>query len=132
MGIYINGMEMPKEGEWISVNISHDGKCFVLSWCGKDFNFAAKLTAVPVQKHGRLGDLDALAQQIEHERFHHTHTDGLAARHHVAEYGHFLKAISDAPTVIPADEPDMDSFIRIFEEDDKEDGMDSFIRILKD
>ena len=30
------------------------------------------------------------------------------------------------------DKPDMDSFIRIFEEDDKEDGMDSFIRILKD
>lgn len=59
---------------------------------------------VPVPPHGRLGDLDALAQQIEHERFHHTHTDGLAARHHVAEYGHFLKAISDAPTIIPAEE----------------------------
>lgn len=38
----------------------------------------------------------------------------------------------DATTIIPADESNMDSFIRIFEEDDEEDGMDSFIRILKD
>ena len=59
---------------------------------------------VPVPPHGRLGDLNALAQQIEHERFHHTHTDSLTARHHVAEYGHFLKAIFDAPTIIPASE----------------------------
>ena len=54
MSILIRGMEMPKEGEWISVNIFHDGKCFVQSWCGKDFNFAAKLTAVPVPPHGGL------------------------------------------------------------------------------
>ena len=40
--------------------------------------------------------------------------------------------IRNAPTIIPADESDMDSFIRVFEEDDEEDGMDSFIRILKD
>lgn len=41
------------------------------------------------------------------------------------------KVIDELPTVIPAEESDMDSFIRIFEEDE-EDGMDSFIRILKD
>ena len=58
---------------------------------------------VPVPPHGRLGDLDALAQQIEYERFHHTHTDGLAARHHVTEYGHFLEAISGAPTILEAE-----------------------------
>lgn len=43
-----------------------------------------------------------------------------------------MRAIALAPTIIPADESNMDSFIRIFEEDDEEDGMDSFIRILKD
>lgn len=43
-----------------------------------------------------------------------------------------LEKIESAPTIIPADEADMDSFIRIFEEDDEEDGMDSFIRIFKD
>lgn len=59
---------------------------------------------VPKTPHGRLGDLDALARQIEHERFHHTHTDGLAALHHVTEYGHFLAVISYAPTVLEAEE----------------------------
>lgn len=58
--IIIKGMEMPKEGEWISVNISHDGKCFIQSWCGKEFNFAEKLTAVPVPPHGDLIDRDAI------------------------------------------------------------------------
>ena len=61
------------------------------------------LIEVP-EPHGRLGDLDALAKQVEHERFHSAHTDGLAKRHHVAEYGNFLKAISAAPTIIPASE----------------------------
>lgn len=61
------------------------------------------LIEVP-EPHGRLGDLDALAQQIEHDRFHHAHTDCLSARYHIAEYGHFLMAISGAPTVIPAEE----------------------------
>ena len=64
------------------------------NWC--------PLVEVP-EPHGRLGDLDELAKRIERERFHHSHTDGLAARHHVAEYGHFLNAISEAPTVIPAE-----------------------------
>lgn len=64
MSIIITGLEMPKEGEWISVNISPDGKCFIQSWCGKDFNFAEKLTAVPVPPHGRLGDLDAVEAEI--------------------------------------------------------------------
>ena len=40
--------------------------------------------------------------------------------------------IRNAPTIIPTEESNMDSFIRIFEEDDEEDGMDSSIRILKD
>ena len=67
MGVYIKGIEMPKEGEWISVNIFHDGKCFVQSWCGMDFNFAAKLTAVPVPLHGRLIDADALHKLFEYQ-----------------------------------------------------------------
>ena len=62
MAILIENMEMPKEGEWISVNIFHDGKCFLQSWCGKDFNFAAKLTAVPVPPHGRLIDANELIE----------------------------------------------------------------------
>ena len=96
MGVYIN-MEMPTVRDTL-VLIKTDGTAIVYE------DEAYVTTAVPVPKHGKLGDLNALAQQIEHERFHHTHTDSLAAHHHVAEYGHFLKAIFDAPTIIPASE----------------------------
>lgn len=111
-GIYIKNMEMPKNCE----KCLGFERCYTrglfdpIGWChiaGTELlnpNPPTDCPLVPVPPHGRLGDLDALARQVEHERFHHTHTDGLAARHHVAEYGHFLKAISDAPTVIEAEE----------------------------
>ena len=75
-----------------------------------------------VSTHGDLIDRDALLKKCE---FVCTDDDEdiRAVRYSIIE---------NAPTVIPADESDMDSFIRIFEEDDEEDGMDSFIRILKD
>lgn len=102
MGLYIPGMEMPKD--YAVVVIYKDGTVRKYEDCVETVGgVIGKAVHVP-EPHGRLGDLDALAQQVEHERFHHTHTDGLAARHHVAEYGHFLKAISDAPTIIPAEE----------------------------
>lgn len=117
MSVLIRGMEMPKSchaccffGQADIWESDFDG--YTKSFCKRtgsqtyDYvdKFLPNCPLVPVPKHGRLGDLNALAQQIEHERFHHTHTDSLAARHHVAEYGHFLKAIIDAPTIIPASE----------------------------
>lgn len=94
MSILIKGMEMPKEGDWISVNIFHSGKCFVQSWCGMDFNFAAKLTAVPVPPHGDLIERNALFKKCE---FVCTDDDEdiRAVRYSIIE---------NAPTVIPAEE----------------------------
>ena len=40
--------------------------------------------------------------------------------------------ILQMPTVVPADESNIDSFIHIFEEDDEEDGMDSFIHMFEE
>lgn len=95
-GIYIPGAKIP-DGDYVRVLMLHkDGTC--VDGIGNVFK------VIPVPPHGRLGDLDELAKRIERERFHHSHTDGLAARHHVAEYGHFLNAISEAPTIIPAEE----------------------------
>ncbi len=103
MGVYID-MEMPPDGRY-TVCITHDSHG-VVHWVLQNQDTFEFLKHGPVieapEPHGRLGDLDALAKQVEHERFHHAHTDGLAARHHVAEYGHFLEAISAAPTIIPA------------------------------
>lgn len=102
MTILIKGMDMPKNGSWKTIRIYYDGTCAKPNWQG-DCTLMQGCEAIPIPLHGRLGDLDALAKQVEYERFHHAHTDGLAARHHVAEYGHFLKEIADAPTIIPAE-----------------------------
>ena len=120
MSILIRGMEMPKncrECFACKAELSQEKKvnyvcCFARTDC----------PLIPVPPHGRLKDADALLKKCE---FVCTDDDEdiRAVRYSIIE---------NAPTIIPADESNMDSFTRIFEEDDEEDGMDSFIRILKD
>ena len=143
MSILIKGMKMPEccdkcffaawsklhQTAWCDLKRGPTFSDYSVEYRTKRANFCPLLEVPP---HGRLGDIDKLAKRIEYERYHHEHTDDFSARHHIAEYSHFLKEIADTPAVIPAEESNMDSFIRIFEEDDEEDGMDSFIRILKD
>lgn len=102
MGIYIPNMEMPKEGR-LTLQISANGSVYVVNSCSITAE-TYTTDAVPIPPHGRLGDLDELARKIEHDQYNHTHADGLAARHHIAEYGHFLREIAYTPTVIPAEE----------------------------
>ena len=114
MSVLIKGMKMPEKC----------GKCrFATAFeCQVTKNFITTFNVrqvdcplVPVPPHGRLIDADAL----------------IAAHKDVCSRS--MKFNLDlAPTIIEADKADMDSFIRIFEEDDEEDGVDSFIRILKD
>ena len=98
--ILIRGMEMPKSKP-ICIVIDVAGQARQYDLNNEKFIDDELYEAFPVPPHGKLGDLDELSKKIEHDRYNHTHTDGLAARHHVAEYGHFLKVISDAPTIIP-------------------------------
>ena len=81
---------------------------------------------ISIPPHGRLIDADAAVKQ----GWTISRTYSASPNEMVYE----VKTMDDEvlPTIIPADESDMDSFIHIFEEDEEEDGMDSFIRILKD
>ena len=113
--ILIKGMEMPKScyacmffaqtDYWNKEDeadiLSHCKRTGEKTWESVN-GYLPNCPLVPVPPHGRLGDLDELSKKIEHDRYNHTHTDGLAIRHHVAEYGHFLKEISDTPTIIPS------------------------------
>lgn len=108
MGIYIPNMEMPKEIEpAIVIDFCEDldGKRYARFYHYRYGGLTDwhEILEVP-EPHGRLGDLDELARKIEHDQYNHTHTDGLAARHHIAEYGHFLREIVYTPTIIPAEE----------------------------
>ena len=150
MSVLIKGLKMPKncnecplhfyEGQGIcccrALPAIDDGE-ILKPWKNK----RKDCPLVPVPLHGRLGDLDALVHDldddIENDQRVLDEMDFVGKERERVQFDKDCKQnclwyLSSAPTVIPADESDMDSFIRIFEEDDEEDGMDSFIRILKD
>lgn len=90
MSVLIKGMEMPKEGSWITLRVFPDGQCFLYSWCGNDFDFMEHLTAVPVPPHGDLIDRDPFIEFIK------THWDSFDQW--------FVEQLEARPTIIPAEE----------------------------
>lgn len=60
MSILIKNIEMPKDGEMLCINIYPDGKVCI----NLDLDCKQIATAVPVPKHGRLIDADALFAKI--------------------------------------------------------------------
>lgn len=101
MGVYIPGMEMPKE-EPIIVKICPDGDV-----CGVRGGIIAK--AIPVPPHGRLGDLDKLKSALWKERLP-VDVDGMLEEETTWRQGKnagLLTAqccINNADTIIPAEE----------------------------
>ena len=103
-GLYLSGMEMPKEGNETILRLMPDGT--VLDQYGHHL----ALKAVPVPEHGRLIDADALKGQMERNLwaiedkaekelgFDETLRRGM-------QYGHAvcIGAVNDAPTIIHAD-----------------------------
>lgn len=104
MGIYVNGIEMPKEpDEMIELAIFGDGKTLKTgeSWrspvdgkCyygpSEDMNTYSALT---VPSHGRLIDADSLMKKIEHDTLLSAVFEKTMRRY-----------LHNAPTIIPADE----------------------------
>jgi len=121
MSVLIKGIEMPKNCIVCPLIDGEYGGCLVDGKSHGDPNTPDNCPLIPVSPHGRLIDADALLTS----KSVGTQIAGWGKMYHEA-------CIEHAPTIIPADESDMDSFIRIFKEDDEEDGMDSLIRILKD
>lgn len=104
MGVYIKGMEMPKDGAFIEVMIWSDGHVTktgdsYLSEDGKhyykpcDFEY---FSAITVPDHGDLIDRRELLKTIVKRL-------GIRSREHFTHQESFVCAIiDDAPTVIPA------------------------------
>lgn len=117
MSVLIKGMEMPKEGSWVTLRIFPDGQCFLYSWCGNDFDFMEHLTAAPVPPHGRLIDADALIEDLERQCKEVFRIDAVSPddywitrneaynealwRSWVESFGEYLKT---RPTIIEAEE----------------------------
>ena len=88
MGIYIDGMEMPKEGSWTTVRIYPDGTCARPNWQG-DCTLIKGTKAVPVSPHGDLIDREPFVQFIK------THWDSYDQW--------FVEQLEARPTIIPAE-----------------------------
>ena len=91
MGVYIHGMEMPEDGETITLTICADGLVF------EEFKEPGDVfQAVPVPQHGRLGDLDKLERGLRHmaKYQHGDRQQGILG---------CCETIRLAPTIIPAE-----------------------------
>lgn len=106
MGVYIKGMEMPKPGQIVLVEIDENGDVFAAYDGGR-----TKLTqhkAVSVPPHERLIDADALSDMI----IKYKHEYALEAGDK-KDFGIMQRAfglhdaelmVDSCPTIIPADE----------------------------
>ena len=97
MGIYIKGMEMPKDPFYpVHATIYADGTVIT----GHGIGESAK-EAVPVPPHGRLIDADAL----EYMELETCDTDDWhLIRERIRGRNSIRRIIKNAPTVIPAEE----------------------------
>ena len=97
MSILIKGVEMPQNGETITITICDDGVVFEeRKEPGRVFK------AIPVPPHGRLSDADVLYRIMEKCSDYYGatgyHDNSLIHRDDV------LYAIEQAPTIIPVEE----------------------------
>ena len=98
MSVLIKGMEMPEEGEYhMTLYVCSDGSAYIdVASFPVDGD---RFEAVPVPSHGRLGDLDRLAKEVE-DMIKEFPLDSIGAE----RYRLFAELIKTAPTVIPASE----------------------------
>ena len=106
MSVLIKGMEMPKEGSWVTLRVFPDGQCVLHSWCGNDdeikFDFMEHLTAATVPPHGRLGDLDRLEQMFaDIDNAPYSGFDGTEPFYSAEDAAQIIRL---APTIIPSSE----------------------------
>lgn len=95
MGVYIKGMEMPKDGVyWCEIGVAGDIATITIH--GED---RKSFHLVPVPPHGRLGDLDELYNHLN--EWYLTHEHGFSETEKIYIRA-MLSGVKDAPTIIDA------------------------------
>ena len=95
MSILIRGMDMPKDGEMLCINIYPSGTVCI----NLDLKCKRVANAVPVPPHGRLIDTSSSVQTHLYDDEHEEWTD---VEMTVEDYLGYCN--NDVPTVIPAEE----------------------------
>lgn len=98
MSLLIKGMEMPTK-ENVVILISPNGDVWMIGNMPNEDTHLVKAKAVPVQPHGRLGDLDRLAKEVK-DMAKEFPPDSIGTE----RYRLFAEFIKTAPTIIPAED----------------------------
>ena len=89
MSIYIEGMNMPTDGNETIIRIQPDGTVL------DQYGHYLAITAVPIQKHGKLKDADAVERNLLKMQQAQTGPCSHGVRKSRA-------VLRDAPTIIPS------------------------------
>lgn len=103
MSIYIEGMEIPKDGSCIQIVIDDDGNIYPsVEECILKINSIAKAVTVP--PHGRC--VDARYIDSENDRFFNMSRASEEFDEHASAYAYSLIAnmLANAPTIIPEEQ----------------------------
>ena len=100
-GIYLQGVEMPKKWHTVTLTITGGGEAVVQYYdCKPQLTVPIVYKAVPVQEHGRLGDLDALLKEVN--RIYDQYDAGIISE--ITFMNALAMAIRNAPTIIQVEE----------------------------
>ena len=105
MSVYISGMELPKPGQIVLVEIDENGDVFAAYDGGR--TKLADYKAVNVPPHGRMGDLDAVEELVIKRKYDcaGASAHGAISELHKSWGLHEAELmIEAAPTIITADE----------------------------
>lgn len=101
MSILIKGMDMPKDGEMLCINIYPSGTVCI----NLDRKCKRVANAVPVPPHGRLIDADALDKAFTQSRWDDGGLSHWGDRKNWCMFGDEVETLfNSSPTIIPAEE----------------------------
>lgn len=104
MGVYVEGLEIPKKGNWKTINIYPDGTCAILNWQG-DCTVIKGADATSVPSHGRLIDANVLTNIFRgFIAIYDSQPFSLQIMARRNELQLALAEVIKAPTIIPASE----------------------------
>lgn len=104
MSVYISGLKIPQDGR-VTLQIDSNGGVYVVNkFSIVSEKYEKSMTATEIQPHGRLGDLDALYEEISNGNKAYNGIEGYDGEYqHIGDVDDCLDVIKMEETVIEAE-----------------------------